>query len=541
MQSVKDEVSSDPTKSEKQTPITLSGVDCVCMIAFDLGKEIDIMQFGDLLLKKIWKLEAIIRPLKEPRDKDLKPSVKFANDTLENNFASLERIGKANNTMVGILMDADESLLTPSYRLSQRFFRLKLSDFTLEIPGTKLECVPEIMIHDTGIGIMTIWISFPNDLNVEQLNCFVEAMNKECIISILNDAATYKASLIDYVKEYVWQVVSSEEKVEFLLGKTDVAEIKKRNDFRVKSGAHPLIVTSLTICAKTIRYDTAELKSKEDIMKHGKELSVLLNGPENWPENKPNNIKDYSDDEIREKIVFQSSKVIMLVTKTKGLISRTNLPGALLLGTSQLGKDFEKVQSTSDINFLYKSSWLNLIHPFSFLIFQRFLLEMLSFKLTQQGKDTASQESDNLEKLSSLRDVVRRGLENNQDVGFIGFAGPIMDKISRIIELDKMRSTLSEKINLLGDVLNTRYQQNINNTQLKTNKAQIALASLFGLLGITGVIQVILALRDKFSLDNNLVILFSVITIIAIPNILVYLLGKYKLPHIDFTHKVGPK
>src|SRR5207245_3570050 len=147
----------------------------------------------------------------------------------------------------------------------------------------------------------------------------------------------------------------------------------------------------------------------------------------------------------------------------------------------------------------------SLVHPISFMVAQRHLLDLFNYLLTR----TETRDLD-LGGLANLRDAVRRGVEEYYNIDFT-MTYPhrsIVEKGKHVMGLDDMHRVINEKIEHRNEIMTTEYERRYGSYQL-------VLTVLFGVLGIFGAIGVVWAAGPSLGWDAGQMLAGTVLSAIA--------------------------
>jgi len=196
--------------AENNEELIIKDFDLIYVIAFNIGTRINIMDlwleyakasqdFNDALLnvKAFWypplgipiplsKIEEG-KPSKLPshlkkllRDKTFLNYINKAVEETKNELIKefIERL-KREAPLFMELCDVDRIALDPEYLKLGRYIRLKLADFEAEIADSRFKNLetrvgrfrvePYLLIHGTGVGVMTLWINMKGEFTIDDV------------------------------------------------------------------------------------------------------------------------------------------------------------------------------------------------------------------------------------------------------------------------------------------------------------------------------------------------------------------------------------
>jgi hypothetical protein len=523
----------------------LGGVEFVYMAAFDLGAEIDAKKLASYVFKN-WELaEALILQDKDRRCElkeealkqafdELKPKGEIASLTLEDavktEYGKLRDnyVTQPRNSMVRLLYFVDDRIIRGQREGLPGYVRLKLSNFRVSftVPlwshltrTVYLDCEPDLLIRDGGICVLTVWIRWYKDSTLEELDKQA-AFQWENNFGIIDSHGVYMgkdASLNDYARwiqyDLVWLTAA-------LLGRPGFTVPIDRHKLReiyqdlMNTLRTPIQWHSLSMCVKTLTDGQTEVGTAEELMgNYPKQLAAMVTGAGKWRTQN----EDWATRVLKESRVDSIPMALAFVGRLSAVWLSTNLVKA----------DVEINAADKESSFFgqpelcYRRMMLTLVQLFSFLFAQRFLLEMLDYRLSQN-------KGWSLAKLSTLRDEVRSGLEEYYNIDYLSTSSFFQGGFEigrKVMGLETKHDVILEKIESLQDVLNTRYDALNTRYSQRINALQLWLSILFGVLSISGVVQII----QTFALPDFLKMLLSSITCIAIVIILVFLVLRYGL------------
>jgi len=520
-----------------ENPLILGGVEYVYVAAFDLGEEIEAKKLASYVFKNWRDAEALFL-----EDEDRRVEVK--EEALTQAFDELKRKGQvvslnleqavkskidyakllddyatqARNRMVQLLYLGDKAIIRGQREGLPGYVRLKLSNFTLiaKVPPAPvfstglvhLDCEPDLLIRDGGICVLTVWIRWYKDSTLEELDARATFQWQDSFGLIDSRGTAENTSLNQYARqiqsELVWLTAA-------FLGRPgfdvpiDPHKLDERYQELMNALRTPIQSHSLSMCVKTLRDDQTDVGTAEELIgNYPKQLAAMVTGAGNWPIQN----QDWAARVLEESRVDSIPMALAFVGPWSAVWLSTN---AVKAAVEKGAADKRNPIFFGHPELCYRRMMLTLVQLFSFLFAQRFVLDMLEYRLTQKNWS--------LPELSRLRDEVRSGLEEYYNIDYLSTSSFFQGGFEtgrKAMGLKTKHDVILEKIDSLQDALNTRYSQRISDLQLW-------LTGLFGLLGVSGVIGIIQALH----LSDYLTMLYSSITCAAIIIIIVSLVYYY--------------
>jgi hypothetical protein len=370
-----------------------------------------------------------------------------------------------------ILMDQymviDEEILDPTYLQQRPFIRLKLRNFSLNIPESmdfsrevgKLDCHPFALIHRLGAVVLTTLIEIPSDieLSVNDVNLLIESLDKKMKLSeSLRDRAYYVIlPLLSYR----------------IFGKYNYKELSRTEQEELTKEVMKRLETSLSTWITCV-WKPEQLN--EDLINSYKlQLSSLVSGTGNWRLRS----RHSAEEDFKEAIVYSLRDGIILA-HIRGVF--VNLRRKIKeLNVRDVDKNIRDKNSEKSLSLMIPAR--RIVYPYQLLMAIDSTLDAYNRRIREMDAEKA-----NINDIRKLRDIVERGLDELDSYSLIE-ADPYRSVFRRGAKnrgLFRLEKIVRRKIRYFDSLISSREGEE------EKGRDRI-IGILLSLLGIYQVIEVV--------------------------------------------------
>ena len=418
--------------------LTIEDIDLVFVFAFDLGAKVDVKELGEAFANKYPIVEARWHPPEKPR---------FTLHPLYSSIIIIDRVA-----------------LDPMYLELSRYARLKLVEHEADVVNSdmgkivkKFKIEPYLLIHNTGIGVVTAWINLKGNFTTDDIITFENRIDE--IKLNIKDAfgKQYKSVTLG---EFIYSAIANPLQ-------------------RIVKGSKELrdaIVTSHVIAGvREVKCGDRCFTAGDIVKGHVKEIAGILTRAERW--------RDFRNDAAEENLGRNLSyfeRYAMYLT----------LGASLFLGSPKLKEEIEEKVSKSplDKDTAFRLPMLGLVTPIEFLMLSVKILDVYDSFFRKRREDFQERKrrgkAVNPSEYMELRSELTEALEEYRNVEFftrdpsrsiLGYGKEVYRLAERV---DVLRSALDE----LAELARTHYEE-------RFAKSQLVLTVVFGIFGIFAEIE----------------------------------------------------
>jgi hypothetical protein len=503
--------------------LTIKDVDLVFIFAFDLGDKVDAKKLGEAFARHYPLVEGVWHPPEEPHPTPVAIYIaakklglidgkitlrEFIDRRLVKKLANDARVMEEINRLHGLfraMIAKDQTALVREYLELGRYTRFKLIELELEAEvvepakveaddrktqGRIIEMVrsfriePYLLIHNAGIGIVTVWTNLKGKFTVDDIITLEESLGK--IKLNLKDAFGNQHESIT-LYEFVDGVIATPlqaavvfkdrygdfERVFEALGRGEIGTNEIMEGLRDKS-----ITWHVIVGVREVECGHSCFTAEDVVKRHVKEVAGILTRSKGW--------RDYRIDVAEEKLRRNLSSL-------EPLAMYLTIGASLFLGSPKLSKDIEKEAAGSPLDKDYKDTafrlWmLNLVTPVEFLTLSDKILDVYdSFYRKKREKFQERKgrgEVVNPSEYMELRSELTEALEEYRNVAFFKVDPPrsILEYGKEVYRLREWEGVLRSALDELAELARTHYEE-------RFAKSQLMLTVVFGIFGIFAEIE----------------------------------------------------
>uniref|UniRef100_A0A7C1CGR3 Uncharacterized protein n=1 Tax=Thermofilum adornatum TaxID=1365176 RepID=A0A7C1CGR3_9CREN len=401
-----------------------------------------------------------------PVDEDLKETIQRVSERCEMVeeywIFSEETSAGLKSPIFQMIIKEDKSRLDIDYLKRKRYARLKLSSFYLRTEDQglnlqQLECEPYLLLHKSGIGVLTIWIHLYGGFTADELIDIKKKLfdAKSKIKYFAGDASE------ETLREFVDHKIMPSLRNAVLLSE----KARVQPDLRTRyAGLWRVICIRKHSCND--RCSTAE----DAIKRHLRELAGIAMRDKGW--------RDYREEAARDILgenLSYSKDYAMFVTNNV----------SLFLGSAKLD---EKLKVKDDKDLAYREKELPLIQTMEILVLSDMILRVYTSiyrnkfsmlkgrrRKVMKPSEIAEMREDLLDALEEYRSVLLFTASINRRILEKG-----KERLELLDEADALRLVLQE----LDEIARTIYEEDIS-------KTQAVLTVLFGISTVLPVAEVL--------------------------------------------------
>jgi hypothetical protein len=509
--------------------LTIKDVDLVFIFAFDLGDKVDAKKLGEAFEQHYPLVEGVWHPPEEPRHTSVAIYIaakklglidgeitlreftdwRFA-DELANDESVIEGI-KRLHVLFREMITSDRIALHPEYLELGRYTRFKLVELEAEVVepdeveaddretqgriremvrGFRIE--PYLLIHNAGIGIVTAWINLKGNFTTDDIITLEDHLDKiklnlkdifgnqfpttldgfvdDAIATPLQAAVLFRDRYGDF--ERVFEALGRDE-----IGTNEIME-KLRDKYSTKH---------VIVGVREVKCNDGCFTAENVVKNHLKEVAGILTRYGGW--------RDYRIDVAEEDLGRNLSP-------NEPLAMYLAIGASLFLGSPKLSKEIEEEAAGSPPNKDYKDTafrrlMLRLSTPVEFLVLSGKILDVYDTFYHKKrekfqgrkGRGEVVNPSEYMELRSELTDA----LEEYRNVAFF-----IVDPGRSILEYGKKRHKLREWEGVLRSALEGLAELARTYYEERFARSQLFLTILFGVFGISAVLEAIVTLTEFF-------------------------------------------
>jgi hypothetical protein len=518
--------------AENTEEIRFEDLDLVYVFSFDLGAPVKAKDLGEWfsrskLVEGIWIPPSEYRPAPEfvrrkAKELEIKNAEKISEEELIKNEKLMEEINRAHAMFLSILSE-DCKVCDPEYLELGRYVRLKLTDLNLRIEDPEfsylngLRCELYLLLHDAGVGIVTVWIHLNSYLSTDDLIKIENKLDEaKCIIEDSFGSTSNAKSLDEFIFQNIIDPLRTAATFSSEYGGFDAAvNALRRGDIttdKLKKKLRSFYRTIFSfVCIRKHRCQDGCITAEDAVERHSREIYGILMNYENWKYAQTDAIKEVIKNNLSSCVDY----VIFVATEASLFI------GSVIL--------YERLKSAEDQELEYRRTELNLVLPMEFLLLSDRILDVYisiyRSKLAELRERRRRGEAMKPSEIIEIREELMYGLEEYNNVLFF-----VKDPHRKIMEHGKESLMLSRKVNTiisglqeLSDMVRTFYEEEILRRQEGLSRMQTILTVLFG---IFGVFQALEFLGPMLGLPNAIAITSTIFLPYPIYKLLSSLYGK---------------
>jgi len=470
--------------------LTIEDVDLVFVIAFDLGDKVDAKELGEAFAKKSALVEESWHPLDEPYPTSLKlfqEMIAMDETVLDREYLELGRYTRFK------LVELEAEVVEPDKveaddREIQEYMREMARGFRIE---------PYLLIHNAGIGIVTVWINLKGKFTVDDIITLERRLGKiklnlkdafgnqhelitlrqfvnGAIATPLQLAVLYKNRYGDYIKVFE------------ALGRREI----KKNEIieKLKKELRDMTTTTIVIVGvREVKCGHSCFTAEDIVKRHVKEIAGILTRAERW--------RDLRNDAAEENLKRNLSPL-------EPLAMYLTIGASLFLSSPKLSKEIEEDVSGSplDKDTAFRRRMLILVTPVEFLMLSEKILDVYDSFYRKKRENFQERkrrgEVVNPSEYMELRSELTEALEEYKNVAFFN-----ADPYRSILEYGKERYRLGEwegvlrsALEELTELARTHYDEIISKTQIVWTLA----LGMFGFIATIGTFAALVQYYEKF-------------------------------------------
>jgi len=437
--------------------LTIKDVDLVFISAFDLGAKVNPRKLGEEFANEYPMVKARWHPPEKPRF------------TLHPLFLNM--------------IHSDIKALDPLFLELSRYARFELAEHEAEVVNPdigkivkKFKIEPYLLIHNAGIGVITVWINLKGSFTTD-------------------DIITFKNRLGD-IKLNIKDAFGNQYKSVTLVVFIDlsIAAPLRRMAKGWKELRDAIITSHVIVCVKEVKCGDRCFTAGDIVKGHAKEVVGILTGAEDW--------RDFRSEATKENLGKNLSYF-------EHFAMYLTIGASLFLGSPKLSKEIEEEVSGSplDKDTAFRLQMLTLATPVEFLALSHKILDVYdSFYRKKREKFQERKgrgEAVNPSEYIELRNELTDALEEYRNVAFFK-ADPyrsILEYGKEVYRLREWEGVLRSALEELAELARTHYEESISNTQLTLAANQLELAKrqnemtfVFGIFGIVSAIEIVATL-----------------------------------------------
>jgi len=491
---------------ETTEEIRFEDLDLIYMLSYDLGGPIEKVEDLEKQFSSKYKLtEAIWTPssgereftLEFARRKAKELGIKDAENASAKKLKANERLMEELNkaiAMFRLIVSKNYEACGVQYLKLGRYVRLKLIDLNLRIEDPEfkikdldkeLKCELYMLLHNTGVAVVTVWVHLNGDLSVDDV---IEIEKKD----LYEAKCTIKSPLGEEFKEttlddFIYQKIIT----------------PLRDEIEKLRSPYSSYWVQSVICIRKYRCQDGCMTAEDVVEKHPREIYGILKMYVDWRSCRTNIIKE----ELKN--LFSSTDYAFFVAN---MLMANEVP--LFIGSTTL---YEKLKSEEDQELAYREYELYLVLPTELLLLSTLVLDVYSSIYRDKFRDIKNRIKENKvvrpSEIVSVREELVNGLEEYNDILVF-----VKDPYERVMEHGK--KGLSRKVNALEYELqelsdmarafyeeeSLRKQEDLSRTQTKLAFWQAVLTLLFGIFELMFVIPQALEFLGLKAIDIMFVV-----------------------------------
>jgi hypothetical protein len=510
--------------------LTIKDVDLVFIFAFDLGAKVDAKELGEAFARHYSLVEGVWHPPEKPGHTsvakyiaaknlgliDSKTSLKeFIDRRLDDQLKDDVRVEEEINRLHELfraMIAKDRRALHPEYLELGRYTRFKLVELEAEVVepakveaddreiqeymretvrGFRIE--PYLLIHNAGIGVVTIWINLKGNFTVDDIITLEESLRKVklnvkdafgnqhesitlggfvdgAIATPLQAAVLFKDRYGDF--ERVFEALDGDK-----IGMNEI----------MKGLRDQYITWHVIVGVREVECGHGCFTAEDVVKRHVKEVAGILSGSKSWRD-----LRIAAAEELlRNNVIPYES-----------FASYVSIGSSLFLSSPKLGKEIDTVA--------FRRLMLYLVIPMEFLTLSDKILDVYdSFYRKKREKFQERKrrgEVVNPSEYMELRSELTEALEEYRNVAFFK-----ADPYRSILEYGKERYRLREWEGVLRSALDELAELARTHYEERFAKSQLLLTVVFGIFGIFAEIEF---LERLFGLERAVAV--AAITVVAL-------------------------
>jgi hypothetical protein len=557
--------------------VRFEDLDLIYIFSFDLGAPVEARDLGESFSKKYGIVEGISIPPYEARPtpefirlkaEELGIDVEEMSEEEDKNLT--EEIRRA-HAMFGEIISKDDLSCDPRYLELGRYARLKLADLNLMIidpklsylgpepasihaltassshgfeicppliPANELElkCEVYLILHNTGVGVVTVWIHLNGDLSADNvIETERELFNAECIIrDSFGDIIMLDGTLYKFVEQFIFKPLRAATLFKSKYGSYDAAfDALKRGDITEYEIDEKLRTRHSSIhCVVCIRKHRCWGKcatAEDAIKRHLREIYGILSRDKWWR---------YHRIDVAKKALGEN------LSYTVGYAMFVAIGASLFISSATLDEELMKDRELNK-ELGYRFIELDLVHPMEFLLLSDMILNVYISVYRKKFEELKERrrrgEIVRPSEIAEIRGDLMNGLEEYNNVSLFR-ADPsrsIMGYGKERLRLSKKADVLKSGLKELSGMSRTFYEEESLKKQEDFSRAQVKLLArqedlsrkqflLTILFGVFGAFQAMEYLEPKLGFLPALAVTLTIFTLIYLSYKL-YIRGKLHL------------
>jgi hypothetical protein len=470
--------------------IRFEDLDLTYAISFDLGGPVEIQDLVEWLSSKklvegIWippsdeyePAPELIR--RKARELGIKDVDRISVEELMKDGKLKEEIDRA-LAMFQQIISMNRFACHSEYLELGRYARLKLADLKLTVEDPEfsylgeLRCELYLLLHRTGIGVVTAWIHLSSDLSTDNvIEIEKKLYNTKCIVE--GPFGEIKSTLGEFIDHIIRPlqsaVVFSSEYGGFDKAADACIEGHITTDKLEEKLRFPYTYIYEVVCIRKYRCQDGCMTAEDAVERHLKEIAGILMQHGRWRYCR----MDAAKEDLRKNLSIDVDHAMFM---TIGI--------SLFIGSTMLDEGLENVE---DKELGYLGTELLLVLPVEFLqlseMFLRAYISVYRRKSEELRERRERGERVRPSEVIKVREELMYGLEEYNNISV--FAA---DPFRRIMEHGKERLRLSNEANVLifglqelSDMATTLYEEETLRGQEDLSRKQVILTILFGIFG----------------------------------------------------------
>jgi hypothetical protein len=457
--------------------LTIKDVDLVFVFTFDLGDKVDAKELGEAFAKKSALVEESWHPLEKPYPTPLKlfqAMIAMDETVLDREYLELGRYTRFK------LVELEAEVVEPDKveaddREIQEYMREMVRGFRIE---------PYLLIHNAGIGIVTVWTNLKGKLTVDDM-ITLERRLKEIKLNLKDAFGNQHESIT--LREFVDSAIAIPLQLAVLyknrygdyikvfeaLGRREIEEnesIEKLKELRDMTTA-----TTVIVGVREVKCGHSCFTAEDVVKGHVKEIAGILTRAERW--------RDFRNDAAEENLGRN-------LTPYEHFAMYLGIGASLFLGSPKLSKEIEEKVSGSplDKDDGFRRRMLNLVTPVEFLALSDKILDVYDSFYRKKRENFQERkrrgEVVNPSEYMELRSELTEALEEYRNVAFFK-ADPyrsILEYGKEVYRLTEWENVLRSALDELAELARTHYEE-------RFAKSQLLLTVVFGIFGIFAEIE----------------------------------------------------
>jgi hypothetical protein len=488
--------------------LIIEDVDLVFVIAFDLGDKVDAKELGEAFARHYPLVEASWHPPEwhppeEPGHTSITIYTAAKKLGLIDSKTTLEEFIDKGLGLFMAMIATDRRALVPEYLELGRYTRFKLVELEAEVVepdkveaddreiqeymremvrGFRIE--PYLLIHNAGIGIVTVWTNLKGKLTVDDM-ITLERRLKEIKLNLKDAFGNQHESIT--LREFVDSAIAIPLQLAVLyknrygdyikvfeaLGRREIEEnesIEKLKELRDMTTA-----TTVIVGVREVKCGHSCFTAEDVVKGHVKEIAGILTRAERW--------RDFRNDAAEENLGRN-------LTPYEHFAMYLGIGASLFLGSPKLSKEIEEKVSGSplDKDDGFRRRMLNLVTPVEFLALSDKILDVYDSFYRKKRENFQERkrrgEVVNPSEYMELRSELTEALEEYRNVAFFK-ADPyrsILEYGKEVYRLTEWENVLRSALDELAELARTHYEE-------RFAKSQLLLTVVFGIFGIFAEIE----------------------------------------------------